>query len=120
MMANWKTRVERLEAKALGRQEDHNSEQRLALVFEGFDDVRTWLEGEGRGPDPHRVNDLIRHRRGNYSDMEFAQAVYMVTLWYIAQRRADWTGELPPDLERDPDDWISGEACDPRGTADWR
>lgn len=93
MLKSFKRRLAELEALEAGP----DVAAYHARVFDGFDDVRGWLDGSLPACDPRRVHQLIRLELGGpYNTWVcgegYAEALYQVVVACILTRRG-WEGD---------------------------
>jgi hypothetical protein len=81
-----------------------------AVIFEGFEDVRDWMQSQGPTADVHRVEDMIRlplKLRGGSDRKKLVDALNTVIKGCAVQRRIDKTGEQPPSGAEGIDRWLA-------------
>jgi hypothetical protein len=81
-----------------------------AVIFEGFEDVRDWMQNQGPAADVHRVEDMIRlplKLRGGSDRKRLVDALNTVIKGCAVQRRIDKTEEQPPSGAEEIDRWLA-------------
>jgi hypothetical protein len=81
-----------------------------AVIFDGFEDVRDWMQNQGPTADVHRVEDMIRlppKLRGRSDTKTCMDALNTVIKACAVQRRISRTGEQPPSGAEEIDQWLA-------------